>query len=469
MKLKTIFSLAGSFGLLVTAASAQDRATRFVERDRNRDGVLSQDEYVATGGHPGNFRALDTNGDGVLSRGEFVNRSGGGFQDDDVAVVKAEPAPVAAADPNVLTKVEFRKLDVNRDNVLTKGEWTGDANTFRKLDLDNDGYVSASEYVATAPLVGSFGGGAVDGSLANAFVVKDRNRDGMLTRGEYGDALTFDRVDRNDDGRISYDEFLNPPPASTRQERFDQLDRNRDGVVSRGEWGAEAGVFHLADRNGDGVVTLREYLNAQVGETSELRFDQIDTDNDGIITRREWPAGDSVSFDRADRDNDGTVTRWEYLHVATAEAAPVEMSFDDMDHNNDGVVSRYEWHADAATFDRMDRNQDGIVTEREFQNPMPADTRSGRFQELDRNRDRLISRAEWLADRESFAALDRNRDGLLTLSEYLDMRGLQQRFGWLDDNGDGSIDRNEWTGTPATFRVLDRNRDGRVTRDEFGG
>ena len=62
--------------LAAGTASAQDRADRFVERDQNRDGVLSQAEYTSTGGHPGNFRALDVNGDGVLSRGEFVARNG---------------------------------------------------------------------------------------------------------------------------------------------------------------------------------------------------------------------------------------------------------------------------------------------------------------------------------------------------------------------------------------------------------
>src|SRR5688572_9324273 len=119
MRLKSVIHMAACFGLCAGAASAQDRAARFVERDHNKDGVLSQAEYTSTGGHPGNFRALDTNNDGVLSRGEFVNRGSGIVEDDAVPQVKAEPAPVPA-DPNVLTKVEFSRLDVNRDNVLTK-------------------------------------------------------------------------------------------------------------------------------------------------------------------------------------------------------------------------------------------------------------------------------------------------------------------------------------------------------------
>jgi Ca2+-binding EF-hand superfamily protein len=466
MRLKSVVHTAACFGLLVGAASAQDRAARFVERDRNRDGVLSRDEYTSTGGHPGNFRALDTNNDGVLSRSEFVNRAAG-IEDDVVAEGAVAGGAVAGApDPNVLTKVEFNKLDVNRDNLLTRTEWNGDVITFRKLDLNSDGYVSASEYVGAAPVTGAVGGYG-SGSAENRFLVKDRNRDGLLTRAEYGvEAAPFDRVDRNDDGRVSYDEYLNQPAADSRQARFDELDRNNDGVVSRNEWRRESGVFHLADRNGDGVVTVREFLSAPAGETYEVRFEQIDLDDDGVIERREWPAGEAVTFDRADRNDDGAVTRWEFANSGAAEM-PAEMSFEDMDHNNDGVVSRYEWHADRATFDRMDRNNDGTITYREFQNPLPADTRSSRFQTLDVNRDRKISRAEWPSDRESFAILDRNRDGMLTTYEYLDARGLLERFSLLDDNRDGALDRTEWGGTAATFRVLDRNRDGRVSRDEF--
>ena len=167
-------------------------------------------------------------------------------------------------------------------------------------------------------------------------------------------------MDRNDDGRISYDEFLNPPAPDTRQGRFDMLDRNRDGVVSRGEWTSEAGVFRLAGperrRRGHGA---RVHERAHGSRPYELRFEQIDRDNDGVIERREWPAGEPVAFDRADRNNDGAVTRWEFANIAATPSTPADMSFEDMDRNNDGVLSRYEWQSDRATFDRMDRNQDG--------------------------------------------------------------------------------------------------------------
>ena len=155
MNHRTIVSLAAC-GALAAAASAQDRGVRFVERDLNRDGVISGEEYTSTGGHAGNFHALDVNNDGVLSRAEFV-RSG------------------AAEDDGVTPQV-------------------GGA-------------------------VGGFGGVTGQGASATSyegFRAKDRNRDGLLSRAEYDDPPTFDRVDRNDDGRVSYDEFLNPPAADSR-------------------------------------------------------------------------------------------------------------------------------------------------------------------------------------------------------------------------------------------------------------
>ena len=265
MQLRQVASMAATIALCAGAASAQDRASRFNQRDGNGDGVLTPHEYQETGGHPGNFRALDTNGDGVLTRGEFLGREGV-VEDQAHEAAKVDPARYPDAsypgDPNVLTKVEFRKIDVNRDNVLTKGEWTGDTRMFRKLDVNNDGYVSSAEYASTGALVGGIGA-ATPGT---SFQVKDRNRDGLLTRDEYGEARTFDRVDRNRDNRISYDEFLNPPPApgtevyGSNQNTFMVKDRNRDGMLDRAEYG-EARTFDRVDRNRDGRISYDEFLN----------------------------------------------------------------------------------------------------------------------------------------------------------------------------------------------------------------
>src|SRR5687768_17483542 len=124
---KTVVALAACCGLSAAGASAQDRAARFVERDANRDGVLSLAEYQSTGGHPGNFRALDTDRDGVLSRAEFVGR-GSGVEDDAVPPTPPQSTVAPGATPQAQA---FLVKDRNRDGVLTRAEH-GDPATFNR-------------------------------------------------------------------------------------------------------------------------------------------------------------------------------------------------------------------------------------------------------------------------------------------------------------------------------------------------
>jgi Ca2+-binding EF-hand superfamily protein len=431
-------------GTLASADTLSDqRVAKFRNWDANRNDVLEKGEYP---GHPGNFRALDTDGNGVLSLSEFVHRGAGAPVDD------GEPALTAApfADP-------FTVMDVNRDSVLSRREWTGTAVNFNITDRNNDGVVSRDEF-ATTPQ---------PNTPEWTFGTLDTNNDGWVTRSEWRDDRTsFDRVDSDNDGRVSWAEYRNPPSANDAQAQFDALDRNNDGVLSRAEWAGQNVAFHRADRNGDRVVTWREYSTLPAPNAEEAKFDAVDTNRDGVLEAREWPAGASVAFRIADRNDDGVVTFSEYIAPPRPQEAREER-FEDIDHNNDGVLSRSEWHGDWATFNRLDRNDDGVVTWREFRQPAPAENRSTRFQELDTNRDGRISRREWPGDWESFSILDRSRDGFLSRAEYLNTTRLSDRFGYLDNDDDGNLSRSEWLGSAETFNAMDRNRDGRVSRTEF--
>lgn len=108
------------------------------------------------------------------------------------------------------------------------------------------------------------------------FRAMDTNRDGIITRAEWrGNARSFARHDWNDDGVLSGDEIWEPgsdrsaePEWRDRANReedalarsFRQADRNDDGILSRSEWKSDADSFARVDANRDGVITRREFL-----------------------------------------------------------------------------------------------------------------------------------------------------------------------------------------------------------------
>jgi Ca2+-binding EF-hand superfamily protein len=454
--------------LTVMAQVSAAREQTFRERDKNKDGVLTLEEY---GGHPGNFSALDANGDRVLSRDEFVNRYRGG----DESAPPAAPGTVTSTGPFGVADT-FAAVDTNRDNVITRAEWRADLApaSFSRLDRNHDGVVTRDEFANPLPV----------GSAEARFDDLDRNNNGIVTRGEWvGESLAFDLVDRNRDNRITIDEYVSPStgilnPVGSLDPRFARLDRNRDNVITRSEWrvdGAPA-TFNRMDRNRDGAVTRDEFADPLPVGTVEARFDDLDRNNNGVLNRGEW-RGETLAFDLVDRNRDNRITLDEYSSQAAGgapESGALGTRFTQLDRNRDGVLSRYEWWGDRATFRRVDRDGDGNVTRAEYLNApvtyeaAPERTpRSDRFVILDRNRSGYISRSEWPNERAHFDALDRDRDGRITEYEYMNTQALTERFRQMDRDGDGVVSRREWDGTAGTLAEVDQNRDGVVSLDEY--
>jgi len=96
------------------------------------------------------------------------------------------------------------------------------------------------------------------------------------------------------------------------EKRMKRMDINNDGAISRDEWKGKPKVFDRIDKNGDGKLT-REVL-AAAARRQAGRFNQMDTNNDGKISRDEWK-GKPKRFDRLDANGDGVITK-EELHGA---------------------------------------------------------------------------------------------------------------------------------------------------------
>jgi Ca2+-binding EF-hand superfamily protein len=211
--------------------------------------------------------------------------------------------------------------------------------------------------------------------------------------------------------------------------RFQEMDLNRDGVITRNEWRGSDRSFRNHDWNGDGQLSGEE---VRVGANRGSRWD--DRDIEASI----------------DREDDWTPARFAAL-----------------DHDGDGRLSRAEWHASQELFSRFDVNRDNFLSRAEFTADTDAD-REDRFADLDTNRDGRLTRGEWHGSAAVFDALDANRDGVLTRAEAIGTESsAQDEFRSVDVNGDGAITRNEWHWNAAAFDRLDVNHDGRLSRLEF--
>ena len=217
--------------------------------------------------------------------------------------------------------------------------------------------------------------------------------------------------------------------------RFQGMDLNNDGRITRAEWKGSDQSFEVHDWNGDGVLSGDEVRPG---------------------ARREEHPNREQEFDGPDREyqfNDWTVR-----------------GFNGIDDNRDNRITADEWHFDRESFRRADHNRDGVISRSEFLSEDARDQdddREDRFAYLDVNHDNRVSRDEWHGSRANFDSLDDNHDGVLTRSEVLGTEPPPDLFTSVDVNRNGTIAREEWHWSPGTFDRLDKNRDGRLTREEF--
>jgi Ca2+-binding EF-hand superfamily protein len=154
---------------------------RFRGYDMNSDDRVGRSEW------PGNarlFTRLDANKDGYLSIQEYTE--GGGFSLD------------ALGGPSY----RFSNIDLNNDGWVARNEWNMADSDFNRLDVNRDNRISRFEFENDTA---AYNDHQYSPAQFNTF---DINRDGWVTRRESRMASgEFDRFDTNRDNRISRPEF----------------------------------------------------------------------------------------------------------------------------------------------------------------------------------------------------------------------------------------------------------------------
>ncbi|KAI1694652.1 EF hand domain-containing protein [Ditylenchus destructor] len=115
------------------------------------------------------------------------------------------------------------------------------------------------------------------------------------------DDLNFESFDKNDDGKISREEFVQSFVEKFQQDEhqhlsqgFDELDVNSDGYITQEEISKmpvlPPNVFEEFDTNHDGKLSQSEFVQVMSKDIKSLAqslFQSLDRNKDGYISRDE--------------------------------------------------------------------------------------------------------------------------------------------------------------------------------------
>jgi len=198
------------------------RSRQFSIADRDRDNQLTLNEFGGLEIDNITFRAVDADGNDAVSEEEFL-----AFVDLRALLAQCRLEMTVENETTSL----FEALDINEDYRLSPREFEGGSDPLRSLDRNGNGKLAESELVTRYTLAFAVIRPPEFDDLVGTAGFNQMNDETRLpivrpvTRGPEW----FRRMDRNQDGDVTWREFLGPRTA------FERLDADGNGLLDSDE------------------------------------------------------------------------------------------------------------------------------------------------------------------------------------------------------------------------------------------